>query len=174
MRKLIQACACTALAALMFTGCAALGITPPFDATGVYQGTWTGTVQGAADGERNCSVTFDLKQADSYQLLQGFAIAGEATIYFSCSSTLNDIAETGLPARLNLKVQGFLLPDGSIAFASVEPGAVQTVLMAVSGTGLDNDKNGTMDQIKANWTLIIDQPTHSRITITGKVEAATG
>lgn len=30
-----------------------------------------------------------------------------------------------------------------------------------------------MDQIKADWTLIIDQPTHPRITINGKVDAGT-
>lgn len=47
MKKLLRACAGAVLAALIITGCAALGITPPFDATGVYQGTWTGTVQGA-------------------------------------------------------------------------------------------------------------------------------
>jgi hypothetical protein len=173
MKKYLRACAAAALLALTMSGCAELGITPPFDATGVYRGTWEGTVQGEASGDRSCAVTFDLKQADSYQLFQGFALTGEATVYFSCASMLDDIAETGLPARVSLTVQGFLLPDGSIAFASIEPGAAQSVLITVSGTGLDNDKSGTMDQIKANWTLLIDQPSHPRITIKGTVDAGT-
>lgn len=49
-------------------------------------------------------MSFDLKQAEGYQLLQGFALTGDATLYFSCASMLNDIADAGLPARLNLKV----------------------------------------------------------------------
>ncbi len=173
MKKLLRTLSGAALTALAISGCAALGIAPPFDATGVYRGTWTGTVQGATNADRSCSVTFDLKQADSSSFLQGFALTGEATIYFSCSSMLDDIAENGLPARVSLGVKGFLLPDGSIAFASIEPGTTQSILITVSGAGLDNDSDGIMDQIKADWTLIIDQPNHPRITVVGKVDAGT-
>ncbi len=173
MKKYLRACAGAVLLVLIVAGCAELGITPPFDATGVYRGTWEGTVQGSDDGDRTCAVTFDLKQDDSYALFQGFALAGTATMYFSCASMLDDIAETGLPSRVSLDVKGFLLPSGEIVFASIEPGTAQSLLIAVNGTGLDNDKSGTMDQIKGNWTLVIDQPSHARITINGTVDAET-
>ena len=105
-------------------------------------------------------------------MLQGFALTGTATVYFSCASMIDDIAENGLPSRVVLDVEGFLLPDGHIAFASVSPDAAQFVTIAVAGTGLDSDENGAMDEIEANWTLVIDQTDHPRITVTGDVTAS--
>jgi hypothetical protein len=167
-----RAVAILALLLLSVAGCDMFKTPPPFDVTGTYRGVWTGVVQGGSPGERSCSVRFDLQHDNSYDFLRGFAVSGTATVYFSCASSLDDIANVGLPARETLNVKGFVTSDGTVDIGSLKADAPQLLTLAVSAQGKDENGDKAMDSMKGFWTLIIDQTGHPRITITGSVDAA--
>ncbi|MBW7864659.1 MAG: hypothetical protein GX580_16195 [Candidatus Hydrogenedens sp.] len=163
------------LAALVLAGaggCSLLTLRPPFDATGSYTGTWTGTLRGGTGAERSCKVTLKLEQDPAYSFLQGFAVKGAATVYFTCASVLGDVADAGLPGRLSTDVTGFVLPGGTVSLASIRASGTESMVIGISGNGEDRDENGAMDGLKGNWSLSINQPGFSPLVISGTVAVA--
>lgn len=157
-------------ATLLVAGCSWLGGGPPFDVTGAYRGVWSGTLLG--DGRpRTCSMSLSLEHDGDYSLLQGYVLKGTATVYFTCPSLFDDIADDGLPVRLSTEVTGYVTRSGRITLVSAETDSDTTLAISIRGAGSDTNDNGEMDALSGSWSLAVKVPDHDQFSLSGTVEA---
>ena len=157
-------------AMFLAAGCSWLGGGPPFDVTGAYRGIWSGTLLGD-DRPRTCSMSLSLEHDGTYAVLQGYVLKGTATVYFTCPSLFDDIADDGLPARLSTEVTGYVTRTGRITLVSVETDSDTTLAISIRGTGSDTDDNGEMNALAGSWNLAVKVPDHDQFSLSGTVEA---
>lgn len=159
------------LGMLLVAGCSWISVSPPFDVTGAYRGVWTGKLLGGDEKPRMCSLSLSLENEGDYEVLRGFVFSGTATVYFTCASLLDDIADDGLPTRLSTEVTGYITPTGRITLVSAETDGDTTLAISITGRGRDTDDNGEMDTLSGSWSLAVKVPDHDQFSLSGTAEA---
>ena len=155
---------------LLAAGCSWIAFAPPFDVTGAYRGVWEGTLNGD-DRPRTCGMSLSLEHDGDYDLLQGFVFRGTATVYFTCSSLFDDVADAGLPARISTDVTGYVTRSGRVTLVSAETDSDTSLAVSITGRGEDADGNGDMDALSGSWSLVVRVPDHDQFSLNGTVEA---
>lgn len=149
------ALAALTLVAISLAGCPPQQIPiPPFDATGTYAGTWTGTQDG--DGAKQevleCPLTLTLTQNVAAPFPQNFGVQGTAVINYDCFD-LPAWLETPPPSTVN--VSGVLETNGRLTLLSGACGTGACVILSLAGAGAEIYSNGTMDTYDGNWNYAI-------------------
>lgn len=158
-------------AMLLAAGCSWLGGGPPFDVTGAYRGVWSGTLLGGDGRTRTCSMSLSLEHDGDYSVLRGYVLKGTATVFFTCPSLFDDIADDGLPARISTDVMGYVTRTGRITLVSAETGGNATLAIGITGKGSDTNDNGDMDTLSGSWSLGVKVPDRDQFSLRGTVDA---
>jgi hypothetical protein len=142
------------LAAL--TGCNfAPGIVPPFDASGSFDGRWSGQVNGLEDQTNSCVVKLDLVH-DALGLVPGSAyIEGEIRVNFTCPSVYSQIRDSVVPAIYTVPVQGYITGSGRILIGVVESTRAYDIALGLDAQGFDDDDDNRMDRIEGEFNLVV-------------------
>jgi hypothetical protein len=159
MCSLLAACLC---AGALLHGCEQ--VPAPFDTTGDYAGTWSGTAQDAPEesakqiepGEPQiveaCPLSLSLTQNVAAPFPGNFRVDGTVTVDYGCVE-LPLRFETPPPATVN--VGGFLQEDGSLTLLSGGCGTGFCVVLTMDGAAADTDDDGFMDTYSGDWSYLI-------------------
>ena len=126
---------------------------PPFDASGTFAGTWSGTPNG--DGSQpvdECPLELTLTQNIAAQWPATFVVNGTVNVDYACFN-LPEWLETPPPSTVN--VGGMMNEQGKLTLLSAACGTGACVALALDGTGVDTDDDGTMDAYDGTWTYTI-------------------
>lgn len=109
-----------ALAALfLLPACSCDLLAPPFDATGIFEGTWNGTVSGLGR-DYTCAVDLKLEHDAEGDLSVRYTLRGTLRLNFTCQQTIRELVPLGFPAFLDFRVTGFLDRQGRVIFVSAD------------------------------------------------------
>lgn len=136
---------------LVFLGCPALFPKPPFDTTGSYTGTWSGTPTKSSAGKIDCPITLDLEQNFDASFPEDRLVNGVVHIDYSCLDVPGFIT---LPSS-DVPVSGVLSKNGDLVLASGECGTAACVALVLTGPGLDTDEDGLMESFSGDWGFAI-------------------
>ena len=119
----MRTCFAIALLALLLPGCppGTPVPVPPFDASGTYAGSWSGTPNG--DGSQpvdNCPLSLVLTQNVSAQWPATFVVNGTANVDYTCFD-LPEWLETPPPSAVN--VAGVMDEQGKLTLLSAASAA---------------------------------------------------
>lgn len=142
------------LAALLLPGCPPGQLpVPPFDASGTFAGTWSGTPNGSAkQAVAECPLTLTLTQNLAAPWPQSFGVSGTALVDYSCFD-LPEWIETP-PASL-VNVAGVLDAEGNLTLLSGACGTGACVVLSLAGTGTDADNDGRMESYDGAWAYTL-------------------
>lgn len=162
MRTIWIAALCAA-AGCWVAGCER--IPAPFDTTGTYAGTWTGTAQDdpeETDGKQaspedvqvveDCPLALTLAQNVDADFPRNLRVDGTVTVDYGC---------VALPARFGaippstVNVSGFLREDGGLTLLSGGCATGFCVVLSMDGQGEDANGDGFMDTYAGDWTYLI-------------------
>lgn len=167
MLKRISLLAVAAITSIGLAGCPKLS--PPFDATGSYAGTFSLGVQDTLLVE-NCDITLDLAQDINALPFQNSKVTGTVTLNLSCTvptangkATLQDLLDSLLGDLLSsgpVEVEGVLGPNGTLTLTTPDlltecPDADCEKLLLI-GTGTDTDDDGLMDTYTGLFGGLVD------------------
>jgi hypothetical protein len=156
-------------------GCPPVGEAPrpPFDATGDYAGTWTGSTTTNATKQQDvtaCPLEISLTQNVTAPWPQRFAVSGTASIDYSCIE-LPEWVETPPPSTV--QVGGVMDEQGKVELLTGACGTGLCVVLGLDGPGVDEDGDGLMDSISGEWQYSLLLAGFTPFTIRGSFEAAT-
>jgi hypothetical protein len=156
------------------TGCPLPANAPvaPFDATGTYVGTWSGSTTTDATAKQDvqeCPLEFTLTQDVDAAWPQRFAVSGSAYIDYSCLE-LPEWAETPPPSVI--QVAGVMDEQGKVGLVSGACGTGMCVALGLDGPGVDADGDGLMDSISGEWQYSLLLAGFTPFIIRGSFEAA--
>lgn len=131
------------------------GIVPPFDATGSFDGRWSGQVNGLEDQTNSCIVELTLNH-DALGLVPGSAyIDGEIRVNFTCPSVYSQIRDSVVPAIYSVPVQGYITGSGRILIGVVESTRAYDIALGLDAQGHDDDDDNRMDRIEGEFNLVV-------------------
>ncbi|MBI1317954.1 MAG: hypothetical protein GC168_03260 [Candidatus Hydrogenedens sp.] len=164
------------MAVLMVAGCPPVGGVPvaPFDATGYYEGTWSGsTMSGTAKEDAQevqaCPLEFTLTQNVNAPWPQRFGVNGTVKVDYSCL-TLPDWVDTPPPGEVN--VAGVMDEQGKVGLLTGGCGTGMCVALGLDGPGVDTDSDGYMDSFSGEWQFSLLLAGFTPFTIRGSFQAA--
>ncbi len=172
-RPLVSLFLC-ALGGTGLTGCPPVdGVpVPPFDATGNYAGTWSGSTTTGATAKQEvqeCPLEFTLVQNAGAAWPQSFAVTGSAYIDYSCFD-LPEWAETPPPSDVQLA--GVMDEEGKMGLVSGGCGTGMCVVPGMDGPAVDADGDGAVDSYSGEWQFSLLLAGFTPFTIRGSFEAA--
>lgn len=140
---------------LTLTGCPPEGgfPQPPFDTSGVYSGTWSGTSSDDAQTVAECPLELTLTQDLSLAFPGDHAVQGVATIDYTCIE-LPEWAQ-GEPQPSTVEVGGVLEDTGRLTLVSAACGTGYCVVLSLAGQGEDTDGDGFLDTYAGDWSYQI-------------------
>lgn len=145
---------------------------PPFDATGDYAGTWTGSTTTNATKQQDvaaCPVEISLTQNVAAPWPQRFAVSGTASIDYSCIE-LPEWIETPPPSTV--QVGGVMDEQGKVGLLTGACGTGLCVVLGLDGPGIDEDGDGFMDSFSGEWQYSLLLAGFTPFTIRGSFQAA--
>ncbi len=149
----------TKLIFLLFVGTASLLLygcptppAPPFDATGTYTGSWSGTSTDQAQQVAQCPLTLTLTQAINGTYPGNHVVSGTTTIDYSCI-TFPSWVQTPPPSTVD--VGGILQDNGHLTLLSGGCTTALCVVLDLDGDGHDTNSDGHMDTYSGSWTYTI-------------------
>ncbi len=145
---------------------------PPFDASGTYVGTWSGSTTTDATAKQDveeCPLEFTLTQDVDAGWPQRFGVSGTAVIDYSCLE-LPEWVETPPPSEI--QVGGVMDEQGKVGLVSAGCGTGMCVALGLDGPGVDADGDGLMDSISGEWQYSILLAGFTPFIVRGSFEAA--
>lgn len=155
------------LTSAVLAGCPKLS--PPFDTTGSYEGTFSLGVQGTILVQ-DCEISLDLEQDFEALPFENSKVSGTVTLNLGCTvptangkATLEDLLNSLLGDLLSsgpVEVTGVLGPNGTLTLSTPDlltecPDADCEKLLLI-GTGADTDDDGKMDTFKGLFGGLVD------------------
>lgn len=155
------------------TGCGfAPGIVPPFDATGSFDGRWSGQVNGLEDQTNSCVVHLDLVH-DALGLVPGSAyLEGTIRVNFTCPSVYSQIRDSVVPAIYEVPVQGYITGDGRILIGVIETTRSYEIALGMDAQGYDEDDDNHLDRIEGEFNLVVRVGKDTVLTVASTLTAA--
>lgn len=157
-------------AGLVLTGCPAF-FSAPFDATGVYEGRWNGSIEGTAAQGIGCTVEFDLTQNVHTSLWANFPVEGTMRMNFTCPAVFDTAADAGVPAVVVADVIGAVTLEKDLYLETRNATEDSAVVLTINGEGVDFDEDGVMDGLAGDFTLRVRVAGSQVVTIAGTLEA---
>ncbi|GMW01864.1 MAG: hypothetical protein AMXMBFR84_30010 [Candidatus Hydrogenedentota bacterium] len=152
LRSLLVGITCLALTALLLA-CPVTLPKAPFDATGAFSGTWSGSSTDSAQTVQSCALEMALTQDVNASYPQDHTVTGQVTIDYSCIQ-LPAWAQSQ-PQPSVVQVSGIMGDDGSFTLLSGGCGTGMCVALVLTGVGVDADSDGKMDTYAGNWSYRI-------------------
>lgn len=137
----------------------------PFNASGVYEGTWSDT-SSLDQTATNCPITITMDHDPNAPFPGNTTFTGMATIDFSCIQ----LPEDADPIEASeVQVRFFLDQNGNLNTITGGLGPGVSVVLGLQGTGEDTNDDGTMDTYMGDWayTLTLAVPNVPPFTING-------
>ncbi len=128
---------------------------PPFDATGTYLGTWSGTTNEPAEKAQivlACPLTMWLEQDTTLDYPADHHVTGTVEIDYSCIVLPEWIDE--IPPN-TIEVSGLLSDEGQLTLLSGGCTTALCLVLVISGEGIDVDADGAMDDYSGDWAFTI-------------------
>jgi hypothetical protein len=173
MKRILPTLATVAFAASALTGCPPPGgaPVPPFDAMGVYAGTWNGTATGGGKEQEvaECPLELTLEQDVNAPWPQRFGVSGTVYVDYSCIE-LPEWAETPPPSMV--QVGGVMDEQGKVGLLTGACGTGMCVALGLDGPGVDTDGDGFMDTFSGGWQYSLLLAGFTPFTVQGSFEAA--
>lgn len=140
---------------MALTGCPPQGgfPLPPFDTSGAYSGTWSGTSSDQAQTVAECPLELTLTQDLSLAFPGDHGVQGIVTIDYACIELPEWAQEEPQPSTV--EVGGVLESNGRLTLLSGECGTGYCVVLSLSGQGEDTDDDGFMDTYSGDWSYQI-------------------
>ncbi|GMU93149.1 MAG: hypothetical protein AMXMBFR4_22070 [Candidatus Hydrogenedentota bacterium] len=139
--------------AVFASGCPENFPKPPFDTTGVYEGTWKGKSNEEDPQQvRKCPLTIQLAQDVNAGWPGDHGVTGTVTIDYSCID-LPEWIETPPPSVVN--VSGVLNDDGTLALVSGGCTTALCVILGLNGQCGDDDLDKLVDRYSGSWSFTI-------------------
>jgi hypothetical protein len=141
------------LCGLLLPGCPGQFPQPPFDASGTFVGTWTGSPSGSAkQAVVDCPLTLTLTQNLAAPWPQSFGVSGTALVDYDCFD-LPDFIPT--PAASAVPISGIVDGEGNLTLLSGACGTGACVVLSLTGVGIDADDDGFMETYDGAWAYTI-------------------
>ncbi|MBX7258546.1 MAG: hypothetical protein K1Y02_19450 [Candidatus Hydrogenedentes bacterium] len=125
---------------------------PPFDVSGDYEGTWSGTSTDNAQQVEDCVLSLSLTQNVNATFPTDHVVNGTVTVDYSCI-TLPDWVEDPVPSVLN--VTGYLQDNGKLTLVTGGCTTALCVVLTLDGTAQDNGSDGFADTYSGTWNFTI-------------------
>ncbi len=133
------------------------GPPPPFDATGLYIGTWSGQTTATEKQSEQivtaCPLTMTLVQNVNAPYPANHGVSGTVEIDYSCLTLPEWVQQTPPPSIAN--VSGLLTDEGTLTLFSGGCGPGVCVVLTLAGEGTVADADGMMDAYSGAWSFII-------------------
>jgi len=157
-------------AAVLLAGCPPQGELPfpPFNATGVYAGTWSGETEKGSETPQEvtaCPLELDLTQDVAADWPQRMAVSGTAYIDYSCIELPEWAEQEPTPSLVN--VGGVMDENGKLGLLTGACGTGLCVALGLDGTGEDIDGDGMMDRYSGTWSYSLLLAGFTPFTIEG-------
>lgn len=149
-RSLVAVCLATSL--VLATGCPAQFPKPPFDTTGAYVGTWSGSSTDQNQQIAGCPLSLTLTQDVNANYPGDHGVTGTVVIDYACIQ-LPETVDGPLPTTVN--VSGLLEDNGKLTLLSGGCGTAICIVLSLSGPGVDSDGDGYMDSYTGAWAFTI-------------------
>lgn len=125
---------------------------PPFNATGMYTGSWQGASSDATQNVTNCLLTFNLQHDPTANWPKDHQVTGTVTVNYDCLE-LPEWLDTPPPTTVN--VTGLITDDGKINLATAGCGTGLCLVLGLGGPGADTNNDTSMDTYSGNWSYQI-------------------
>lgn len=128
---------------------------PPFDTTGLYDGTWSGvtTTETTMQNVEACPLKIHLEQDLTANYPGDHAVKGWIEIDYSCLELPAWVDETPPPSRVD--INGLLTDDGKLTLLSGGCGTGLCLVLTLAGEGAIADGDETMDTYTGVWSFFI-------------------
>ncbi|MBL7649688.1 MAG: hypothetical protein JNK74_26225 [Candidatus Hydrogenedentes bacterium] len=155
MRKHLSRSVLTGMILVALTGCPPEGgfPVPPFDTSGAYSGSWSGTSSDDAQTVAECPLELTLTQNLSLAFPGDHGVQGVATIDYTCIE-LPEWAQ-GETQPSTVEVGGVLESNGRLTLVSAACGTGYCVVLSLAGQGEDADSDGLMYTYAGDWSYQI-------------------
>lgn len=125
---------------------------PPFNATGLYSGTWTeADVNGK---ETECAITLEIQHNIAESFPRNFGIEVTLNADLSCTPQAQNLVDAGISTQLAIPLLGALDLRGQFILVSEPCEAVRCTAVIVGGEGFA--ENGVMTAAEGAFTVVIE------------------
>lgn len=140
---------------LVLTGCPPEGgfPLPPFDTSGAYTGSWSGTSSDQAQTVMDCPLELTLTQNLSENFPGDHGVQGVVTVDYSCIELPAWAQDEPQPSMV--EVGGLLEDNGKLTLLSGGCGTGFCVVLGLAGQGEDTDDDGFLDTYTGDWSYQI-------------------
>lgn len=126
---------------------------PPFDTSGAYTGSWSGTSTDEAQTVMGCPLELTLTQDLSAPFPGDHGVQGMVTVDYSCIE-LPEWAQDE-PQPSTVEVGGVLEENGKLTLVSAGCGTGFCIVLSLAGQGEDTDGDGFLDAYDGDWSYQI-------------------